>query len=390
MATFFNPSEDEINFESFMKPSLFLFRLVWFDFEPRKVAATRKEMLKYYAKIAFFILCVVTIISAVILMSTHSIVNWDNFVDASSGVSNALAVALIALKALITFYHKKDFRKIFHEMSDLFADHAIDNKKYKIEKYFAEFNGLMIVYAIPCIFGTFLIFLTIFPYLYNGTMMRPTVEFWYPFDAFRLKTYPLAWTWSVWSYWITVIFLIASDSLLYGFITVIIMEFDILKSNFTDVMLVPKGERMKKFGSLINRHNKLLNLCDKLEDIYSVTFMLVVFVSSMILCFFIFKISTVSDITAPAYCFLISCAVLVEGQVWLLCFYGQKLIDSSESLTDGIYICDWESSGDIKFMKQFILIMIKAQKTTRFTAMGFVDISLVTFEKVCLDKFSIH
>lgn len=379
MEAFFNPPEDKINFETFMQPSTVLFRLVFFGFEPIRVDATRREKFVYRAKIAYFITCIVTFIFAIASMITFLVVNWDNFVDASRNIPNALSALIIGLKALLTFYHKQDYREMFQEFSEMFSNRAMDNKKHKVKKHLVEFLRLMKFFAGPCVFSTSVVFITIFPYLYNGTMMKPTIDFWYPFDVYQLENYPFAWFWAVWAAFNFIIYFLACDSMFYGLITALVMEFDVLKTDFTEVMMVSQDERKKHFVQLISRHNKLLNLCDKLQNIYSLTFLLCVFFSSLMLCFVAFALSTTSDIDTNEYLFSISGTGIVGGQIGLLCIYGQKLIDSSESLAIGMYDCGWETLDDNLLKKQMILVMIRSQRASRLTAMGFAVISLETF-----------
>lgn len=387
MATLFNPSEEEINFETFMKPSSFFFRLVFFDFEPIKVNANRKEKCVYLAKIAYFILTVITLISIIASMITYLVVNWDNFENASSGVPNVFSTILVTLKVLLTFRHKKNLRSMFPELSEMFADRAKDNKKHKVKKYLVEFHRLMKIFSTPFLLAIFTFFVAIFPYLYNGTFMKPAIEYWYPFDAFQMETYPFAWIWNVWVAWNFNIYFLACDLLLFGLITVLVMEFDILKTDLSDVMMTPKDDRQKHFERLIDHHNKIFNLCDKLKKIYSLTFSFSVPFSSLTLCLYAFQISTFSNMVVTNYCFLIAAGSIIGGQILLLCFYGQKLISSSESLATGMHDCGWEISDDNQFNKQLILVMIRSQKATRFTAMGFADISLATFAQVSLGSF---
>ena len=46
------------------------------------------------------------------------------------------------------------------------------------------------------------------------------------------------------------------------------------------------------------------------------------------------------------------------SQIWLLCSYGQKLIDSSSAVADEIYGCDWTDLDNNELKKQMIIVMI--------------------------------
>ena len=100
----------------------------------------------------------------------------------------------------------------------------------------------------------------------------------------------------------------------------------------------------------------------------------------MTLCFAIFQLSTATDFYV--YGFYICYLGIFGGQVLLLCFYGQKLIDSSVSIAEGAYQNEWETLGDNGYKKFLILTIAQAHKSKRLTAMNFAEISLQSFIKV--------
>lgn len=82
------------------------------------------------------------------------------------------------------------------------------------------------------------------------------------------------------------------------------------------------------------------------------------------------------------YIFYASYLGTIVGQIWLLCYYGQKLIDSSADLAEGIYESDWMDLDNNLLRKQIILIMLRVQRLQRLTAKNFAVISFETFATV--------
>lgn len=139
---------------------------------------------------------------------------------------------------------------------------------------------------------------------------------------------------------------------------------------------------------LVDRHNKLLDLGDKLQEIYQLTFLFSFVISSLIFCFILFKLSTTSPgDRVEAYSFFVPYLCMMVGQVFLICFYGQRLIDASLAVADGVYNCGWEEIFDVKFRKQLLLIIIRSQRPKTLTAMGFAEISLPSFTSVGYMQF---
>lgn len=101
----------------------------------------------------------------------------------------------------------------------------------------------------------------------------------------------------------------------------------------------------------------------------------------MDMCFSLFKIIT-ADGDMSIYFFYSSYLFGMAGGILLLCHFGQMLIDASESLAEGAYFSEWETFEEEHFKKQIIPIMLRAQRAKCLTAMGFADISLLTYTTV--------
>lgn len=158
------------------------------------------------------------------------------------------------------------------------------------------------------------------------------------------------------------------------------MEFDFLKIDMMNLSYIPTYESNQKIKKLIERHIRLLNLSDKFQKIYTTIFFMNLFLTATILCFTILQLSTADDLSTILI--YISFLGMFAGQSFLLCLYGQKLIDSSSSVAEGIYNCNWESFEDNNYKKQIIPIMAQSQKGKCFTAMSFAELSLSSFNTV--------
>ncbi|KAL7031973.1 hypothetical protein ACKWTF_007187 [Chironomus riparius] len=71
----------------------------------------------------------------------------------------------------------------------------------------------------------------------------------------------------------------------------------------------------------------------------------------------------------------------VSLQIFVQCFFAQRLIDSSTSIATSAYNSQWYNSS-VKTQRSIILIMIRAQKAQTVTAWKFFDVSLETFQWV--------
>lgn len=382
MEAFLSPPESEIKFVTFTNFSLSMFRLIFYNFDPPKPNATWRERIQHHSRTGYTIFSIISIALACLSVLTSVILNIKNLTGNSFSIDNApenaAAYLIVTIKFLVIFHYKKEFREIMAEMNTIFNERTVGYRKYGVKIYFDSFLRITKIYTIIMIVASLQNISDIIPYLINGSV-RMTIEYWFPFDI-NGKYFLFAWLFSIWIVWNIGNFILAFDTLFCGLMTVITMEFDFLKMDMMDLGHFSSHERKQKIQKLIERHIRLLNLSDKFQKIYSTVFFVNLFLTAMILCFTIFQLAVASDgfVIVFYICFL----GIVGGQTFLLCFYGQKLIDSSQSIAEGIYNCDWDSIVDNNFKKEIILVMIQSQKSKRFTALNFADISLPSFNTV--------
>lgn len=379
----FEVPESEIVFESFVKFSNYLFGMLLLDFRPLSEAATSSMRFKYYAKLSFFVFCLLSSATGTLQVLLFG---SDDFMVAARLICDVSTLILINFKGFIPFIRRGDIWEITVELEKIYESHEKDKGFYKIKKYLDGYLRCIKMYAAIIVSLMVQEIFIWFSYAFYGKM-KLDANFWFPFDAFQPTTFPFALIWSNWNSFIDLIFMAASDSLLYAIITVISMELDILKIDFENLCHESTETRQKKIGPLIDRHNKLFELSDRLQDIYGPTFLLSFVISSLILCLEAFQLS-ISD-TDVMYHFSYTC--MIAGQIWLLCWFGQKLTQSSYGVAEEICYFDWTNS-DENFRKEVLLIILRAQKPLRLSALNFADISLETFTTVrnSLNYSSVH
>ena len=377
---FFSTPEDEINFETFTKFSFFVFRLALFKFEPLKGTESVREKIVHFLKATYFKLCLVVQCWALLSFTLIMIINAENVLEFARYFANTMTGFLVTQKALSTFIFKKDLWNIFQDVQLMFDRRAGQNKKYGIKKYLDRYNRLIKFYSASSVLVFIPIIWPPIQYFLFGTMKLSPVDFYYPFDAYQPGNFYYASISCAFICFNSLIFLFSPDSLLYGLITIISMEYDVLKIDVMNIGNLKQQEQEDQLHEVINRHNKVLDLSTKLQKVYAFTFMSSFFVSSLILCFVVFQLSTAKKFAT--FMMYVPYLTLIGGQVLLLCMFGQKMIDSSESLLEGIIECGWEDFEDNDLRKKMILVILRAQKLQRFSAMGFADISLESFTSV--------
>lgn len=319
-------------------------------------------------------------------LTAYSFLNAKEFIEAAANVPNVVTVVLITLKTCVTFWHRKDIWDIIQELRAVFTTQLESKAKHNMKKYIVGYLLLIKTYAAILLALILPVASPAIMFVIKGEM-KFTINYWYPFDAFTVWTFPLAILWTNFIAYTILGFLLAADSLLYALITVIAMQLDNLSIDLMNIKKIVRHERMETLKIIIKRHDKLMELCDKLQQIYSITFLVSFTISSLVLCFVVFMLSTANDLAA--YTFYVPYLCLVTGQVLLLCSFGQKIIDSSLAVAEGAYNSGWEGIADLILKKELALMMLRAQRCKKLSAMGFVDMNLESFASVKLSIINV-
>ena len=279
--------------------------------------------------------------------------------------------------------HQNDFQHIFNTLKDLFPVSDDDQMKYKIRKYQMNFCFLKRIYAGAVIAVALLFGLTpILDFFKTGIWINALpYNDWYPFDPYCPELYTIVLLWQYWMSSNIAIVVIGLELILYGLITLIAMQFDILKFDLSQFKDTPSNPGLEEMNNFIDRQNNLIELCEKLETIFSPSIFVFVAGSSCIMSLLCFQLS----VNFKAMHFLkygIQLSTSLLG-MWFFFKNGQSLIDSSSSVADGIYESEWYESENPEIKRGIILIMLRAQKPSKLTS-KFLTISLYQFKSVSI------
>lgn len=373
--------EKKVDFDSFLEFPVRTFRFFFYNFQPLSENANLAEKVKHFVMENYFRLMLICLSMSMAMFAMFGVTHYQtNFLDSLSSVPNSNCILLIFLKGLYTFRNRREIWNIWQQLKLLVNQRIAESGFYDMKPYLDEYLLIIRIYTIPFILVVLPISYPILPYVLFGRM-ELVIKYWYPINIFRMEVFPFAWFWVNYVAYNASVLLMAADSLLYALITVILMEFDQLKNDLDDLKQAQGVEKIKKIELFSSRHNKLLDLVDKLQNIYDFTFLVSFVISALILCFIAFQMS-VFESDFEAYAFNVPYFFMMGGQIFVLCIYGQKLIDSNLAVGHGIYDSGWEDIEDIKLKKLLVIILLRSQKPKRFTAMNFADMDLPKFTSV--------
>lgn len=380
---------EEINFQSFLKYSLFLSRTVCLHFAPLEKSSSFRKKFKYYLLHVYVRFVLIFMLWGVVSFLIKVYVTNANLAADFMAIPNATTSFVIFSKFALTVYNRKAIWIIIQELESVYKSQNKDFVNDKVKKDLQNYFLVCKIYSAILLSSCIQMLQNIFPFLIYGKVELP-VDYWYPFDAHRQENFPYAFGWSLYVGTLYSLTLLASDLLLLAFINVLVVEFKVLKININKLKFIADDEKKEQLKTLIIHHNKLLTLSKKLQDIYGPTYLISFVMSSLIMCFVAFQLSTGSVTENEHYLFFVAYMFMICGQVFLQCFSGQKLIDSSIDVADAAFDSGWDEIDDNKLKKHFVIVIMRAQLRNGLTAMKFVEVSLEVFIKVCHYLLNFH
>jgi hypothetical protein len=165
---------------------------------------------------------------------------------------------------------------------------------------------------------------------------------------------------------------------MYLLMTLISMELDNIKLFYFG--LASKANKVDaKLRKLIKNHVALIDCSRRVEEVFSPLFLFSFVQSSVVVS--LLAVSSSTSIEPLKLIFNASYCAAMLNQIWLLCFFGQKLIDSSEKVAEGAYESGWEDLKS-RTRRSLVLVMVRGQQPVKLTAMNFKTISLKSFTAV--------
>ncbi|KAG5684082.1 hypothetical protein PVAND_013331 [Polypedilum vanderplanki] len=206
-----------------------------------------------------------------------------------------------------------------------------------------------------------------------------SIEPWFYYVVFYL------WTGFYMVY--SLILLFSSEIHFYTMSLLVSIEFENLADEFGRFDY--KYQDKEDFKKLIDQHNELLDIVDELNSLYRVPIFIKFLDSTVLICFSMLQffspdvliVSTkIADIMN-----IIKFALYLNGsimQIFLLCFYGQKITSANEKISENLMNGNWYEAADRKMVKDLHLVLLRSQRPVELQAYVFFGINMETFTYV--------
>lgn len=381
----FDLKENEIVLETFTRLSMTSFQFGCYSFKAfDEATATRKQKIVNNLKKINSKCSRIGLLLMVLLAIAFAVFDAEDLAATARSLQDAMSFFLFGFKAALTVTQKKKILAIFEKLKSISQQRLGANEKYKVKRCLDSYHRVMLIYAGSFALGQIAALGLVALFAINGTKHFP-MNYWFPFNEFNDRYYLLAMFFIDWNMWNIMFLVFGADSLLFALMTFASLEFDALSVDLKESVHQKTTGGIKTW---IERHNTLMNVVDEIQSIYGIDFLLNVRTVAIVLCMSVFLLTTTTT-DLVTLLFNIAYVAILTARTFLLCNFGQKLIDSSSALSDEAYDCEWEELPGKDSKKTILMILQRAQRSKQLTAMAFAEISHETFTTVNISRISI-
>lgn len=362
----------EIGINNFVEIPAKIFKVTQLDFDHLKGSENFSVRMKKLAIFIFNVLNILTYSALVIivLVRSHEVV---------FGISLALTFMMIIIRYTSYFFSRFEIAGILQSLRKKYSS----ERTYAaiLKKYLDEYKKFEHLYSMSVPVPFTLSFLDTFVrYMFlNERIFSPKMYF--PFNATHPTAYPFVISWVYMAEIIISILNFSDLTLLFGILACISMRFEILAEKFKDLKIVDDKSSLRRIIKQLNEeHIMLLDITSKMNKIFSLSFFFSLIMSSFSMCFLAFEAS-ISDRIDLIF-FYSNFIALTLFTMFLQCYYGQKIKDTSSKVAHGVTECGWEGLADNKLKKDLLFILMRAQKITELTVLSFGDVSFELYGSV--------
>lgn len=132
----------------------------------------------------------------------------------------------------------------------------------------------------------------------------------------------------------------------------------------------------------------LYRIGEHVNDIFGIHYLCQFGASCIGMCTIVFvitQVKTMDELIDQAH--LIICVIMLALQIFIPCFYSNRLTGNSHQLLESLYTCNWPEQST-KFKSSLIIFMQRAHLPFRFsTYKGVFEIKLATFVSVSTPQY---
>lgn len=366
--------DQKVEFYDFIEYSLKCLKLAGIDpIRDKSENSIRSKLMKSYH--VFFIASLV----AILPMSVISVINNSEDVQILTRVIPLFMFSIISLSKFFAItFNQKAFKTMVEKCERIFLIIDKENLKIKILHELRQFKRIEKACGRMGIIALSIFLIAFFAGMIStGNLIQKfPIELWYPFDEYNPLVYGFVLLWVITMTTVFVLAMIGIDFIIFSVITVVSIEYDHLCNQLKTLHQAP----VENIKIIIQMHQDLIDICNTLEEIFSLSLLLNFLGISIIICDYGFQAIDGVNMEYSIKYTVLSCVALT--QILMPCYFGSKLMDASEKASAAIYESGWNEINNNAFKHIILMITMRSHKPCVLTALKFTRISLKAFGSV--------
>lgn len=318
-----------------------------------------------------------------LLMMIFVLLNISELSIITGPTSTIGYIGLAIVKSISISSKIKEFKDLIETLNDLFPKSKEEQKAFGVVNYRKGYRRMenFFIYLNVSV-GVFFTVVPIVKFLVSGIWINKLpFDSWFPFDEYDPRCYNFILLSEIFCSIMTLAVMLGSDLCLISFIILISMKFDVLCQRLQQLEDSESIDVHKKFVEFVKLHETLIRLSKNLEKIFTYPIFINFFGSSIFICLNVHQASMETSIAN----YFRSANLIIASmlQIFLICYYGNKLTSAAENLTNAVFNSGWNKQ--MRDRKYFLLMMIqRSQKPTVLSALKFSAVSLRSFTTVSI------
>ncbi|XP_026330949.1 odorant receptor 85b-like [Hyposmocoma kahamanoa] len=287
---------------------------------------------------------------------------------------------------LSLIYKKNEMKALMYDVAEVWPTDLGGNKiKEEIKKNWLRPNAVVFLLSIVAFYTPALILTLYDQYANDGTVfVFPFKMYYFCQNNTTLYSYLLVFVFEIIFSTCLHMLVHAPCNLMLTILTCnISMMMRWLQIDLENVLEVSDGRAVfdeDKLKNIVKVHQKLLRLCEKLNECFGIAIFVSVVSSSLIIGFLAFLTLAIDKKYIVA-------TFVISFEMLNLSWPGQLLADMSYDIAEAAYRTQWYDA-DLKFKKFIYIIILRSQKPAQLSVLGFTNLTLRVFAKVLSSAWS--
>lgn len=373
-----------IQLEDFFELQLKTYQLIGLNIVPLKITSVRTKILDKLMKYYFFS-CMFALMFLIFQFIIQLWIDIRKVQVIVRILPNIVLFPYNCSKGILFFVKRKRILELWNKLKISFPATKIDQQNCDLEfhlKWFKLFFKIYVLFYMTSFSSAVLgvLYLVIFK-----DVRKLTCEIWYPFD-YTANNLNLMYSliWGSWPLTTAATNVIAADFCLFAIVFVLSIEFRIIGEKLKIAINEGKESNLRQ---LLYHQQELFEISDDIKSLFTFIFFYTFIQGAVSISscgFQLFAAEYITD-TIFSVCYTASSV----SQVFLYCFFGEKLKTSSQDVSKNIFESNWFELENIEMKKDLLFVAMRSQKACVLSGFGFVTLTIETFSNVSLETTKI-